>query len=481
MTLLGCLAFALPLGLYFGLPSCLWNFDGVACAIALELGSSYFVFHSNHLLYGFLGSLFWHFIGLPIGLSRALPALQFFTSLLSSGGLLGLYLLLRRQIRDPRLALGITWCGAVTAAFWVWSIEAQVYALGFLGLAWATYTLLEDRTPWKYAKVGLWHGLAVLGHVMHLLWLIPALYWIRQERPAADRRRDIRTYLTWLLASVAIPYLLVLVTVILPGPGKRGRLWIWLKGSAALTADRHWHWHSAGWVGPLIWCRTTVYALWGTGWTYGSTALGKTVWLLTGLSIVAWLLAFVLALRSDKNKQLRKWSLLWIAVYALFLWTWEPATLCYRMTEIIPLTLLIAMGLQELKEPFVRWGLLATLLGSTLTVNFITQAYPMSRANENILYQQTLALSKTTPDTSLYLTGGGITWIYLLYFTGRSAWNVHLVPAQRLSDEIARHRQGRTVFIQSELVQDQTMRPLLSVYKLKPIAPGLPWLQLEAG
>jgi hypothetical protein len=136
MTLIPFLAFILPLGLYVAFPSTMWNFDGVACAAALELGNPVFYFHSNHLLYGFLGVGFWKLTSL-MGLHRALPALQLFTSLLSVGGLLGVYQCILRLLQDRWLALGIVLSVSVTAVLWVWSVEAQVYALGFLGICWA--------------------------------------------------------------------------------------------------------------------------------------------------------------------------------------------------------------------------------------------------------------------------------------------------------------------------------------------------------
>ena len=37
-----------------------------------------------------------------------------------------------------------------------------------------------------------------------------------------------------------------------------------------------------------------------------------------------------------------------------------------------------------------------------------------------------LTLSKMTSPDSLYLTEGGLSWLYWLYFTGRTAWNVRV-------------------------------------------------------
>jgi len=229
----------------------MWNFDGVACAAALELGWPLYFFHANHLLYGFLGFLFWKGLGAPMGLSRALPALQLFTSLVAALGLIGLYRILYALLKNNISSLLLTLGLAVTAAFWVWSVEAQVYALGFLPLAWATHLLFNSQSDKKYFWVGLLHAGAVLGHVMHAMWIVPAIYWMWGDIKA------IRQYAMTLAVATVLPYALVLCFVVIPGRDW-ARILIWLKGSAGLTPDRRWAWHSPGWIGPWQWLRSTV-------------------------------------------------------------------------------------------------------------------------------------------------------------------------------------------------------------------------------
>ena len=155
---------------------------------------------------------------------------------------------------------------AVTAAFWVWSIEAQVYTLGFLGLAWATYMLIEGRSPNKYLWVGMLHGLAILGHIMHVLWIVPALYWMQRDvKPLAPR---VKPYLISLAATTILPYWIVIQGVVAPGRN-HAHLMLWIRGSAGLTPDRSWGWHSAGLAGPWIWLKSTLAVYWGTFWPYG--------------------------------------------------------------------------------------------------------------------------------------------------------------------------------------------------------------------
>jgi len=489
--LIGFLAFLLPFTLFLGIPSAMWNFDGVACAIALELGTPAYLFHADHLLYGFFGYLFWKIACIPVGVSRALPALQIFSSLLSALGLVGLYRLLLRVVTpakardvipakagtqnltglgpdfrrgDEIIALLLTLALSVTAAFWVWSIEAQVYPLGFLPLAWASLVLMQNPRKGKYLYVGLLHGLAVLGHVMHFLWAIPVLYWMRQE--SAFKRKALAQYAGSLAAATLVPYAIVLLAVILPARNST-HLSLWLKGSVGLSADRSWTWHSAGWIGPWIWLKSTAPALWGSFWPYGRTVVGRWNW---GATMISGSLYLFLLFRALKHAvipakavtqnirlgpdfrrgdgRLVRFALAWLGVYGLFLSTWEPATLCYRMTDIIPLGILLAVGLKPLKAG-AQAVLVSLLLGSTFCVNASSRIGPMHRPEENPLYQDALALSKITSPDSLYISEGGMFWIYILYFTGRTAWNRHSLAPLRLTEEIARQKKIRPVYIQS--------------------------------
>ena len=429
----------IPFGFYLGIPSTLWNFDGVACAAALELGQPAHFFHADHLLYAFFGYGFWKLIGVHLGLVRALPSLQIFTSLLSVLGLIGVFRLVRSFLKDEVISLLLTLTLSVTAAFWVWSIEAQVYALGFLALAWATFVLTDHQIHNKYIWVGLLHAGAVLGHLRHLLWVFPALYWMWGV-PKAVRR-----YVTTLFLGTVLPYTWVFASVIAPGRDP-AHLLLWLKGSAGLTADRSWAWHSAGWMGPWIWLKSTAPALWGIFWPYGSTRVVPWMWAMAIISMALFVGVLACSLRHWSD-QVARFAWLWIGVYGLFLSTWEPATLCYRMTDIIPLGILLALGLRPLTRPR-QLSIVSLLLCSTLMLNVFTRILPMHDATQNTAYQETLSLSKINPPNSLYIVSGGLSLIYLPYFAGREAWNAGSFDPKWLASEIARQKRTRPVYLQ---------------------------------
>jgi len=424
----------------------MWNFDGVACAAALELGRPFFFFHADHLVYGFMGYLFWNGVALPLGMSRALPALQLLTSLFSALGLVALYRLFNDLLQDKIVALLLTLSMSVTAVFWVWSIEAQVYSLGFLALAWATVVLCAGQSPNKSIWVGLLHGAAVLGHLMHVLWMIPALYWMWDDS-RANAESMTKTFFQYGVAlgsSIVIPYAWVLARVIVPGHD-RTHILFWLRGSAGLSPDRSWQWHFAGWSAPWVWLKSSASIFWGCLWPYDSVAITRSLWILFAFSALVVLALIARGVARTSEKMIR-FCLLWVAVYGIFLWTWEPATLCYRMIDVIPLGIVMAVGLKTYSKP-TQLFMTVFLLASLLMINAVSLAGPMHHSERNIRYQESLRLSKMTPVNSLYVTQDPMLWLYLLYFTGRTAWNQSTTNAPILAAELERQKRVRPVYM----------------------------------
>jgi hypothetical protein len=469
--MIGLLAAVIPLAFYLGYPSTYWNFDGVACAAALELGNPVYFFHAQHLLYGFLGFLVWKLL-LPLGLARALPALQIFSSLLSATALYVLWRLLVSLSNDEWLALLLTCAAGFSAVFWTWSTEAQVYPLGVLGLAMASYLLLAAPTSSRMKQVGIWHGVAVLGHLVHGLWIIPALYWIYKEK------LPWRSYLAAFAGTVTLAYSAVAFFVLRPYHGHGPWLNHWLKGSLGLSADRSMAWHWPGWNGIFQWAQATPGVLWGTFWPYGELPFPRVLHAVTFISILLLMgLAFFYGRRS-KLTPLAIFSGIWLGVYALFFSTWEPQTLCYRMTDLLPFTLLLMSACLVWPRRRTRLALAGCWMLSLGVINFFARARPMHDSMNNPFYQQTITLAKTTPDHSLYMTSGGLMWIYMLYFTGRSTWNTHLLSLDEFDQRWSNLKPRPSLYAASVLLQNPETASWLTRHHLK-IMPGLPWLEVS--
>ncbi|NNN06890.1 MAG: hypothetical protein HKL90_13415, partial [Elusimicrobia bacterium] len=161
-----------------------FNFDGVACAIAVELPDFRHLVHGNHLAYGVLAWAFdraWRLLGYR---GEALWTLQVLDALLGAAGAAVFASLLKRSGRGTReAALGAS-ALAVSQAWWFWSLEAQVYMLGALCAALAAREALAEKP--RPAVMGLWAAAAALGHVGHIM-AVPALLWILPRRRGAAK------------------------------------------------------------------------------------------------------------------------------------------------------------------------------------------------------------------------------------------------------------------------------------------------------
>ncbi len=406
--------FASAIGLYWAFPSTLWNFDGVACAAALEYGDPTYFFHSQHLFYGFFGWLFWKPIHWIVPTFRALPALQILTPVFSAIGLVALWKTLLATTKDWRLAGLLTVIAGVSPVFWVWSIEAQVYSLGFMGLAWATYYALTQGVQGNEGRIAFWHAVAILGHAMHLLWVIPVSCVLYRQSGS------FRRYFLYLGVFTLLPYLGVMAAVILPSGKGLDWIWIWLKGSLGLTPQRHFAWHWGGWMGPIDWAKGFFVIFSGAFWPYAVEAT-KGIWALTwgSLAILGWGLG-----RSMKSRNTLEWnfSWMWLAAYGALLITWEPTTECYRMPEIFPLVLLLALGLRN--TAFLEWSRRAAALAAAAItmVSFQTRIRPMQHISNNATFTQALRAARETPPDSKIMTRSSLLQMYILYFTGRAAY-----------------------------------------------------------
>ncbi|MBI4062102.1 MAG: hypothetical protein HY403_11825, partial [Elusimicrobia bacterium] len=228
--------FAAALLLNLSTRSVFFNFDGVACAIAVELSDFKHLVHGNHLAYGVVAWTFdrlWRIFGYQ---GQALLALQALDAVLGAAGAAAFSSLLRRMGRGERESLLGAAALAVSHAWWFWSLEAQVYMLGALFAILAAREALAERP--RPALVGLWHAGAMLGHVGHLM-AFPALAYVLVRKRG---RGALSPYLAASGAAVIVAYACAGLFAV--RPTSLIELKLWLLGSAALGVDRAFSWHS---------------------------------------------------------------------------------------------------------------------------------------------------------------------------------------------------------------------------------------------
>jgi len=450
--------FAGALFLNLSLRSLFYNFDGVACAIAVELSDFKHLVHGNHLAYGVVGWGFdrlWRLFGYQ---GQALLSLQVLDSMLGAAGAAVFASLLRRLGRGEREAMLGAAALAVSHAWWFWSLEAQVYMLGSL---FAVLTAREALSQPRPAMVGLWHAGAILGHVGHLMAL-PALVFILGRKNA---RRELGSYSGSLFVAVAVAYTCAGLFAVKPATFNELRLW--LLGSAALTTDRSFLWHSIplvdavpAWLLMSFRIFTEFVGRQGFAWSSG---------------VILAILPVLAAARgaAGKSREAIFW-LLWLAGYALLFVMWEPTTIVYRVSDLLALWALAALGLQSL-APRWRLGLLSAWIAAAFAYNLHFTVRPAADpANNPDLVEA--EWTKTSAPENAWILANNRAVVYIPYFTARRPVNLRYY-----TDEAVLHARldalnqaGESVYVSGRTLQEAGLRPKLERYGLKPVAAAGP-------
>ncbi len=455
--------------LYLGAPSAWFNFDGVACAIAVELGDCARLTHGNHLAYGVVGWGFyelWRMLGYQ---GHALLTLQAGDSLLG-GAAVGVFVSLLRRLGLPvgtGLAAGAAL--AVSYAWWLWSLEAQVYMFGALFMLLAVRECLAEKP--RPIRVGFWQALAVLGHVGHLMLAVAVL----DRLYAASKpgfRRSAASYAAGLALPVTLAYAAAAALCVRPSSFHGWR--VWLLGSAALNLDQ-----SFGWIGGWSWTNLGVWLNMTfrifsdpDGLSGGCAAMAR------ALGIVAVAGAVFGAARAEKS--LRRFVLLWLAGYAVLYSTWQPQTMVYRITDLAPLWLLTAAGLGSpwpalRQNP--RWARTATAwLGiwaaAALAFNGKYLIGPKTDLAANQDYRDAVWLGSQTPEQA-WIAVLGVEQVYVPYFAVRRPLNIRYYAGAELALTArlaALDSEGLPVFITSRTLESEGWEGFFRGHGIAPAA-----------
>ena len=449
--------FAASLLLYLSFRSLFFNFDGIACAIAVELSDFKHLVHGNHLAYGFVGWLFdraWRLLGYG---GRAILPLQVLDSVLGAAGAAVFASLLRRSGRSEReAALGAA-ALAVSHAWWFWSLEAQVYMLGALFAALAAREALDEKP--RPAVAGAWLACAVLGHVGHLMAL-PALAWLLTRKSG---RKSLVPFAAALAAVVLAAYAAAGAFAVRPRSLEDLRLW--LLGSAALGVDRAFSWHSASWaVAVPSWTRMTLRIFCEF---VGRTGLAWTA----GIVLAALPLAAAARGAARGGREARFW-LFWLAGYAALFLNWEPGTTVYRVGDLLGLWALALLGLQGLSAR-ARAGALAAWTAAACAYNLAFVVLPAADPAANAdLVETNWTAAHAPADAWVIATSRNA--VYLPYFAGLKTVNLRYFGDEAALDARldAIAAGGGSVYATDRTIEEMGLLAELASYGLEPAAAG---------
>lgn len=401
------IAFAATLLLDLCWRSQFFNFDGVACAIAVELSDFKHLVHGNHLAYGVLG---WSFDRLlrALGYSgTALWSLQLLDGILGAAGAAALASLLKRSGRTEREALLGAAALAVSHAWWYWSLEAQVYVLGAACAALAAREALSEKP--RPELVGAWHAAAALGHVGHLTAL-PALAWLLSRRA----KKDLKPYLLSLSVLLGAAYLAAGVLAVRPASWTE--LSTWLLGSASMGPGNTFRWHAAS---PL-WALESFAAMTLRVFVEFDARTGAAKW--AGVVLSALPLAAAVEGARRGSRAAKFWLATLAGSAALYL-LWEPYTIVYRVGDMVALWSLAWLGLERL-APRARVAALAAWVAAAGAYNLAFVVLPASDPATNPDLVETNWVAARVPENAwVVVSGRGA--VYLPYFAHRRTIDLH--------------------------------------------------------
>lgn len=441
-ALLPSALFALSALLYLSIPSARFNFDGVACAIAVEMGEPRHLVHGNHVAYGALGWGLDALLRLVGYRGPAVASLQILSSLLGAAGVAGFCRLLLNMGFAPTLAAAASTGVAVSRLYWTWSLEAQVYPLGVAFLTWAAAELCRAR-PRPFVA-GVFHAGSILGHVGNLMFA-PAAW--SQLPDAGSRRR----YLIGLAGTTAAGYLAAIVFFV--RPASLFDLRSWLLGSTALSVDRRFTWLGEWSLERFgYWLRVSAEMLSGSLYT----------------GVAAWLAAALGAAYAFRERpKAARLALLWLGGYALLYTNWQPTTVVYRYTDVPALWLLLACAAEaairgEGKPSFRAAGAGLGCLALYLAVwNAGAAILPGSRPEQNPDLQRALWLGRETPENA-WIVAHATEQVYVPYFANRRPLNIrYFAEPERLKARVRAAREaGEPVYVVPEVLPEWAARAL---------------------
>jgi hypothetical protein len=454
LLLAGLLA-AVVLSVDASLDSRIFNFDGVACAIAVESNNIRHLAHGNHVLYGLLAWAFdglWRLFGFH---GRAILPLQVLNRLLHSACAAAMYFLLRRLRAGRTGAMLGAAALSISYSVWCYGLEPHTYLLGLLGLLAACCFLFASEP--RPAAAGWCHALAVGGHATHVLFLPCAVYWLA-TRPVGSKK-SLKQYLSAFAAGVAIVYLIGLAAVRPAGWAELAR---WLAGTAAIGPTRRFEWH--GFLDPISWVVGFVGSAWAQGGPWSFFVRPGPVFLLHAAAMAA--AVAVAASPFFVRRRIVTAMGLWLAAYFVFFSTWEPENMNYHLAELVPLWALVTLSLDG-RADFGRLTLAVGVAALALN-NWFNGIAPMLRPAANARLQEMAAVKAATPENAWVATGPDIGQVYVPYFAERKP--LILADEARRPDAF---ELKEPVYVLPELLNDARWKSRLTGdFELEPVPTG---------
>jgi hypothetical protein len=365
-----------------------YYWDGIVFAQMIEGARSLSpsLVHPNHLIYNFVGYIFYKLLRLFSPQLRALTALQILNCLLSAACARIFFSILINTLRSVYLSVCLTLLFAFSATWWKFSTDANAYIPSVLFLLISFYLVLPKHKarPLLLAVAFFismaFHQLAVL------MWPALALGVYLQDGELSIKRRTLNAIYFTTIAAVLIIAAYFILFYLASGNLDLRRLLSW---AASYSPDADTGFNL--WSNLRYSLRGHVRLFFGGRFNLLNGLINPLLILLIICLISVTGLLIFYAFRSlldrprvrefrlaTRQKTVLLLALCWAAVYIVFLYFWLPQNTFYRLFYLPALILLFGIGLTSFERRTARPRLLALFVAALVLANFLFLMYPFS-------------------------------------------------------------------------------------------------------
>ena len=377
--------------IYLLFPTRVYYWDGITFAQTIEsvprLQPS--LVHPNHLIYNFVGYIFFRLLRLFSPEIRALTALQILNILLSAICARIFFAILVNTLRSLYLAVCLTLLFAFSATWWKFSTDADAYIPSVLFLLISFYLVLPGQKA-RPLLLGVTFFISMAFHQLAIfMWPVLALGVYLQNGELSIKGRTLNAFYFTAVSAVLIIGGYFSLFYLASGNMDLRRLLSW---AASYSPDADTGFNL--WSNIRYSLRGHVRLFFGGRFSLlkGLLSLPVIVLLVALVGTVVFLLfsAFrsmavaILTWRIPKlrlettQKSVLLLALLWTFVYIVFLFFWLPQNTFYRLFYLPGLILLLGLLRASFPNRTSKPRLLATFVIALALANFLFLMYPFS-------------------------------------------------------------------------------------------------------
>jgi hypothetical protein len=449
-------------------PTRVYYWDGITFAQAIEDAArlSPSLVHPNHLIYNFAGYLFYKLLRALGADIRALTALQILNSLLSAVCARVLFAILMDTLRSRYFSICLTVLFAFSATWWRFATDANAYIPSVLFLLISFYLVLPRRKPrplltaFTFFIAMAFHQLAVFMFPVLMLGVY------LQDEPTGLRGRVLNVAYFSLSATALIVAAYAGLFYLASGSFDLASFIRW---TTSYSPDANPEFHV--WSNLQYSVRGTVRLFFGGRLNSLRGLWGPGIVVLV-LCLIASILSFIFNLFKNlrpvklrletRQKTVLLLSLLWTAVYVVFLFFWLPQNTFYRLFYLPALILLLGLALASVKGVHLETQTLGAFVIAVALANFLFLIYPFSHTEKYPPLAFALEMNREWPaGTVVFYKFESSDASLVRYFTPQTRWmRDHLKFMDDPKAELRKvYSEGGTVWFETSSIDALQMYP----------------------